>query len=482
MNEKNLSSHFDPQFLTTLSRRELFQRSVLGLGAAALSSLTSDAYANSNDISKSTRKPHFAPKAKRVIFLHMTGGPSHVDLFDPKPQLTKYDGKEVPDEFVKGIEFGFIRDKPALMRSPYKFTKHGECGMDISDRLPLLAKQADKMTLIRSMVSDEFNHANAELLMSTGFRRVGRPGLGAWTTYGLGTENENLPGFVVLVKGKTQGDTALWSSGFLPTSHQGVQFRTKGDPVLNLSNPRGFTSEQRKASIDSINRLNRKHLADVGDPEIATRISQYELAFRMQTSVPELMELSGETQETLDLYGAVPGRESFANNCLLARRLVERGTRFVQIFNGSWDQHEGIYQSMPRICKEVDRPCAALLEDLDRRKMLDDTLVIWTGEFGRTPVVQEYSPDGTKGAPGRDHHKDGFSAWLAGGGIKRGHIHGATDEFGIRAVEDIVHVHDLQATMLHLLGLDHKRLTFPHQGRDFRLTDVAGKVVKGILA
>nr|MDQ3623082.1 DUF1501 domain-containing protein [Verrucomicrobiota bacterium] len=401
---------FDPD-LATLSRREFFQRSAVGLGAMALGSLW-PATSFAEPAASTLPRPHFPARAKRVIFLHMTGGPSHVDLFDPKPALARYDGQAVPEDFVKGIEFGFLKGRPALMKSPYQFAKHGQCGMDFSEVLPNLAGVADEIALVRSMITDEFNHANAELLLSTGFRRVGRPGIGAWTTHGLGSENENLPGFVVLTGGKTQAGSALWSSGFLPTTHQGVQFRSGGDPVLNLSNPKGVTGEDRAESIAAINRLNAAHLADVGDPEIATRISQYELAFRMQTSVPELMDISKESPATLADYGADPGKASFANNCLLARRLVERGVRFVQVFFGSWDQHEAIYDTMPRLCREMDRPAAALVRDLKQRGMLEDTLVVWCGEFGRTPMVQEISPDGTKGAPGRDHHNHAFSMWL----------------------------------------------------------------------
>jgi uncharacterized protein (DUF1501 family) len=472
----------DPQLLAALSRREFFRRSAVGLGGIALQSLL-----GGNLLAKPAagRAPHFTPKAKRVIFLHMTGGPSHVDLFDPKPVLNRYDGQTVPESFVKGIEFGFITGKESLLGSPYKFSKHGSTGLDFSAQVPHLAGVADELTMIRGMVTDEFNHANAQLLLSTGFRRVGRPGMGAWLTYGLGTENENLPGFVVLMndeKGASNAGNALWSSGFLPTVHQGVPLRGSGDAVPNLANPAGITRDLRGHSMAALAELNHTHLGDVGDPEIATRISQYELAFRMQTSVPELMDISKESPDTLAMYGANPAKPGFANNCLLARRLVERGVRFVQVLMGGWDAHQGIYDSMPRSCLQMDRPAAALIRDLKQRGMLDDTLVVWAGEFGRTPMVQDISPDGMRNARGRDHHKDAFTVLVAGGGFKRGFVYGETDEIGCRVVRDAVHVHDLQATLLHQLGLDHQRLTYRYQGRGFRLTDVHGHVVEPLLA
>ena len=471
-------SDFDPQLALMRSRREFFQGSALGLSGIALSSLLG------GEATAGSLKPHFAAKAKHVIFLQMSGGPSHVDLFDPKPMLNRFDGQPTPAEFVKEIEFGFITGKESLMGSPYKFAQHGQGGMAFSDQVPHLASVADELTMIRSMVTDEFNHANAQLLLSTGFRRVGRPGIGAWLTYGLGTENSDLPGFVVLATGDkpTNAGSALWSSGFLPTAHQGVTFRAGADAIPNLDNPRSITAIQRADSIAAIAKLNQDHLADVGDPEIATRILQYELAFRMQTSVPDLMDISQETPETLAMYNANPAKPSFANNCLLARRLVERGVRMVQVFLGGWDAHQGIYDSMPKLCKQMDRPCAALIQDLKQRGLLDDTLVVWAGEFGRTPMVQDISPDGMVNAGGRDHHKDAFSVWVAGGGFKQGFTYGETDEIGCRVVRDPVHVHDLQATLLHQLGIDHLKLTYKYQGRDFRLTDVHGRVVKDLLA
>ncbi len=476
----------NPHSFQLLSRREMFRRTGLGFGTLALHSLLARDSADAVPVASalSPRAPHFAPRARSVIFLHMVGGPSHVDLFDPKPALNKWDGQPVPEEFIKGIQFGFIKGRPALMGSPYKFAKHGRCGMEISERMPFLAGIADDITLVRSMVTDEFNHANAQLLLHNGFRRVGRPSLGSWVTYGLGSENQNLPGFVVLMgnNSKTNAGTALWSNGFLPSVHQGVGFRAEGDPVLNLSNPAGMMHAERGETVAAVNRLNAAHLADVGDPEIATRISQYELAYRMQSSVPELMDISREPKSVLDLYGANPSKPGVADQCLLARRLVERGVRFVMVNLGGWDAHQQIYKTMPNMCKQIDQPAAALVRDLKQRGLLDETLVVWSGEFGRTPMVQDVSPDGMTNAQGRDHHKDAFSLWLAGGGVKHGLVYGESDEFGVRVARDPVHVHDLQATILHLLGLDHERLTFRQQGRDFRLTDVSGKVVQELLA
>ena len=471
------AKHVDPEVLKAFSRRELFRQSSVSLSSIALASMLA------KDCSATLPQPHFAPKAKHVIFLHMTGGPSHVDLFDPKPVLNRYDGQPTPEEFVKGIEFGFITGKELLMGSPYKFTKHGESEMDFSEQVPYLAGVADELTMLRGMVTDEFNHANAQLLLSTGFRRVGRPGMGAWLTYGLGTENEDLPGFVVLVTGEkaSNAGNSLWSSGFLPTIYQGVPIRSVGQAVPNLKNPICVSNQRRRDSLDAIVKLNREHLADVGDPEIATRIAQYELAYRMQSSVPDLMDISQETAETLELYGADPNKPSFANNCLLARRLVERGVRFVQVFFSSWDAHQGIYDSMPRMCRQMDQPCAALITDLKRRGLLENTIVVWAGEFGRTPMVQEISPDGMANAQGRDHHKDAFSIWVAGGGFRPGLTYGETDEIGCRVVRDSIHVYDLQATLLNQLGLNHEKLTYLYQGRDFRLTDVHGRVVQEIL-
>ena len=460
--------------LRSLSRREMFKRTGIGFASLAAQAL----------IAEESRAPHHAPKATSVIFLHMVGGPSHVDAFDPKPALSKWDGQPVPESFVKGIQFGFIKGRPALMASPYRFARHGQCGMEISEQFPHLAVIADDITLVRGMVTNEFNHANAQLLLHNGFRRMGRPSMGSWVSYGLGSASRNLPGFVVLMAGNgmTNAGTALWSNGFLPSVHQGVVFRSKGDPVLNLSNPPGMSHDERGETVAAINRLNARHLAEVSDPEIATRISQYELAYRMQSSVPELMDIAGEPEHILKMYGANPQTPGVANQCLLARRLVERGVRFVQVNFGNWDAHQQIYKSMPGMCRQIDRPAAALVRDLKQRGLLDSTLVVWSGEFGRTPMVQDISPDGMKNAQGRDHHKDAFSLWMAGGGVRGGCVHGESDEFGVRVVRDEMHVHDLQATILHLLGLNHEHLTFRLQGRDYRLTDVFGKVVSAVIA
>ncbi|MCA9155847.1 MAG: DUF1501 domain-containing protein, partial [Planctomycetales bacterium] len=366
---------------------------------------------------------------------------------------------------------------PKLLGTPYKFRQHGESGVELSELLPHLAEVADELAVIKTMQTEQFNHAPAQLFMHTGFGRFGRPTLGSWINYGLGSENQDLPGFVVLITGSVAGaGNSLWGSGFLPTVYQGVEFRSKGDPVLFLSNPQGIGATDRRRIIDSVNRLNQVQLADVGDPEIATRISQYEMAYRMQTSVPELMDISQEPQSIHDMYGTKPGEVSFANNCLLARRLVERGVRFVNLFDEGWDHHGSVFSALPNKCKQVDQPIAALIKDLRQRDLLDETLVLWAAEFGRTPLLQS-----DRAKAGRDHHKDAFAIWMAGGGVKRGVTVGRTDDLGYFPVEDPVHVHDFHATLLHLLGLDHERLTFKFQGRQFRLTDIAGNVVQKLI-
>ncbi len=471
--------------LRDVTRRTFLKRSGLGFGGIALNSLLSQSLfaARGPQNPLSAHPPHFAPKAKRVIYLHMVGAPSQLDLFDHKPELQKYDGKPAPDDFIKGKRFAFLRGHPNLAATKFAFARHGRNGTEISELLPHLAKIADDITLVKSVHTDEFNHAPAQLFLHTGFGRLGRPSFGSWVTYGLGSENEDLPAYVVLLSGPLAGaGTSLWSSGFLPSMHQGVQFRSSGEPVLFLNNPEGHSSSDRRRVLDTVQKLNQAQLADVGDPEIATRISQYEMAFRMQTSVPELMDIGKESKETLELYGAEPGKASFGNNCLLARRLIERGVRMVQLYDADWDHHADIATRLPRKCKDVDQGMAALVTDLKRRGLLEDTLVIWGGEFGRTPMVQTDSGSGTAVKPGRDHHKDAFTVWLAGGGVKRGLVYGKTDDLGYNIVENPVHVHDLNATILHLLGLDHERLTYRYQGRDFRLTDVHGHVVKSLLA
>jgi uncharacterized protein (DUF1501 family) len=475
------------EYCQHVTRRAFLRRSGLGLGAMALGSLLTESLFAAEGSRGSTnplapRPPHFAPRAKRVIYLHMVGAPSQLDLFDHKPELEKHDGKPCPDEFIRGKRFAFLRGHPNIAASRQQFQRHGRSGAEMSALLPHLAQVADEIAIVKSLHTDEFNHAPAQLFLHTGFGRLGRPSLGSWVTYGLGSENEDLPAYVVMLSGPLAGaGTSLWSAGFLPSVHQGVQFRSSGEPVLFLNNPAGHGASDRRRVLDTLQQLNQAQLADVGDPEIATRISQYEMAFRMQTSVPELMDISRESKQTLELYGAEPGKASFANNCLLARRLVERGVRMVQLYDADWDHHADIATRLPRKCKDVDQGMAALVLDLKQRGLLDDTLVIWGGEFGRTPMAQLDSGSGTATKPGRDHHKDAFTMWLAGGGVKRGISFGRTDDLGYNIVENPVHVHDLNATVLHLLGLDHERLTFRYQGREFRLTDVHGKVVKDLL-
>jgi hypothetical protein len=469
-----------------LSRRTLFQRTGYGLGGAALASLLSQETRAANREAASVKR-HVPPRAKSVIYIHLVGAPSHLDLFDYKPELQQRTGQLCPDEFFVGKQLAFIRTQPKLLGTPtderFAFRRCGESGNEISGLLPYLQSVADELCLIKTLHTEQFNHAPAQLFLLSGFGRFGRPSLGSWVTYGLGTENQDLPAFVVLITGQVLGaGNSAWGSGFLPTVYQGVEFRTQGDPVLFLSDPPGVTAEDRRELIAAANRLNQAQLADVGDPEIATRISQYELAYRMQSSVPELMDLRGETKATLDLYGAAPGKPTFANNCLLARRLVERGVRFVQLFDEGWDHHGNVFQALPNKCNQVDKPIAALLTDLKQRGLLDETLVVWSAEFGRTPMAQATGETGENQRVGRDHHKDAYTVWLAGGGVKRGITYGETDPLGYGLVNDGVHVHDFNATILHLLGLDHERLTFKYQGRDYRLTDVHGEVVQSILA
>jgi len=476
--------------LRTVTRRTFLQQAGLGFGGIALNQLLAQSLfgANSKPQTPNPKLPaqpaaHFAPRAKRVIYLHMVGAPSQLDLFDHKPELRKFHGKPCPEEFIKGKRFAFLRGHPNIAATQFCFDRYGQSGAEISELLPHLQKVADDITIVKSVHTDEFNHAPAQLFLHTGFGRLGRPSFGSWVTYGLGSENQDLPAYVVLQSGPLAGaGTSLWSSGFLPSVHQGVQFRSTGEPVLFLNNPAGHSQSDRRRVLDTVSQLNRAQLADVGDPEIATRISQYEMAFRMQTSVPELMDITKESPQTLALYGAEPGKASFGNNCLLARRLIERGVRMVQLYDADWDHHGDLANRLPRKCKDVDQGMAALVQDLKQRGLLDDTLVIWGGEFGRTPMAQSDSGMGVAiPKPGRDHHKEAFTMWLAGGGVKRGFTYGRTDDLGYNIVENPVHVHDLNATILHLLGLDHERLTFRYQGRDFRLTDVHGNVIKDLL-
>lgn len=474
----------EPNRTSQATRRHFLQRGGLCLGAAALASLWNESNAAEAPRDPlAAKRPMFAPRAKRVIYLHMIGAPSHLDLFENKPELVRLDGQPCPDSALKGRRFAFIGGKMTLAGSTFKFARHGQSGQELSELLPCLAGVADRLTIIKTVHTEEINHAPAQMFLHTGFGRGNRPSLGSWLTYGLGSENRDLPAYVVMLSGPLGGaGTSLWSNGFLPGVYQGVQFRSSGDPVLFLSNPPGQSAADRRQIIDAVSSLNRRALADVGDPEIATRIAQYEMAFRMQTSLPDLMNLNEETKETLDLYGAQPGAASFANNCLLARRLIERGVRIVELYDADWDHHSNLAAALPKKCSEIDRPSAALISDLAQRGLLDDTLVIWGAEFGRTPLRQETDGDGKGTRPGRDHHKDAFVMWLAGGGAKPGVTFGQTDELGFGPVADGVHVHDLNATVQHLMGLDHERLTFKYQGREFRLTDVHGRVVKEILA
>ncbi|MCS7023164.1 MAG: DUF1501 domain-containing protein [Bryobacteraceae bacterium] len=461
-----------------LTRRQFFQSaSSLGLGALALAHLSQE---------KLFSATHHRPKAKRVIFLFMAGAPSQLDLFDYKPKLNEYDGKPCPEELIKGERFAFIKGVPNLLGSPHKFRRHGQCGAELSDLLPHLAKVVDDIAIVKSMHTTQFNHAPAQIFMNTGHQIPGRPSMGSWLTYGLGSENQDLPGFVVLLSGENapDGGKSCWGSGFLPSRYQGVEFRRSGDPVLFLSDPEGMTSATRRRSLNLLKELNQQHYADIGDPEIRSRIANYELAYRMQTSVPELADLSREPDYIHQLYGTEPGKNTFANNCLLARRLVERGVRIVQLYHRGWDTHGNsqngdIVNRLTALCREVDRGSAALVQDLKQRGLLEDTIVIWGGEFGRTPMNEARS--GSKFL-GRDHHARAFTMWLAGGGIKPGVTVGKTDELGYNIVEDPVSVHDLHATVLHLLGIDHTKLTYKFQGREFRLTDIHGELVHKLLA
>jgi hypothetical protein len=475
----------DPALLRTASRRQFFRRTGLGLGSAALADLLHDettAAATPGPLAPRTRL--FPPRARHVIYLHMIGAPSHLDLFDHKPELKKRDGQECPESLLRGRRFAFIGGNLKLSGSPFRFARHGRSGQEVSELLPHLAGVADDIAIVKTLHTDEINHAPAQMFLHTGFGRGGRPGFGSWVSYGLGTDNQDLPAYVVLLSGPLGGaGTNLWGNGFLPSVYQGIPFRSSGDPVLFLGNPKGQDHDDRRRILDAVKALNEKQLADVGDPEIATRINQYEMAFRMQTSVPGLMDISREPKEVLDLYGAQPGKASFANNCLLARRLVERGVRVVELYDADWDHHNNLAKSLPAKCRDVDQGMAGLVKDLKRRGLLEDTLVIWGAEFGRTPLAQGVTAGGSATAkPGRDHHKDAFTVWLAGGGVKGGITYGATDDFGFGPIKDPVHVHDLNATVLHLLGLDHEKLTFKYQGREFRLTDVHGRVVSGLLA
>jgi hypothetical protein len=473
------------------TRRHFLGGTSVGIGSIALHSLIGQPLNAVADRSRENplamRRPHFAPKAKSVIYLHMAGSPPVLDLFDYKPELVKRDGELCPDEFVKGRRFAFTTGIPRLLGTPQKFRQFGESGTWLSDALPGLRNVVDELCIIKSMNTDQFNHAPAELMLYTGSPRMGRPCMGSWVTYGLGTESENLPGFVVLISSGSNPSAgkSVWGNGFLPSVYQGVQCRSQGDPVLYLSDPAGMDRDLRRRTLDTIGRLNELEYSRLGDPETRTRIAQYELAFRMQMSVPEAMNITRETKQTLADYGAVPGDASFANNCLLARRLVEQGVRFVQLFDWGWDFHgtnegNGITTGLTKKCATIDRPVSALIRDLKQRGLLDETLVIWGGEFGRTPFREGRTAKSK--VLGRDHYPDCFTMFVAGGGVKPGISYGETDEFGFSITKNKVFVHDFQATVLHLLGLNHEEITYRFEGRDYRLTDVHGKVVHDILA
>jgi hypothetical protein len=477
----NCQTHlYRNQDSTLLARRWFFRDCAVGLGSIALAELLrqSGHAATASADPMAPLAPHYAPKAKRMVFLFMAGAPSHLELFDYKPQLAKFDGTLPPKDLIAGYRAAFIDANTKLLGPKFKFARHGRCGAELSELLPHLATVVDDIAIVRSLATDAFNHAPGQIFMNTGAQQFGRPSIGSWVTYGLGSESRDLPGFVVFSTGKKgpSGGNSNWGSGFLPTLHQGVQFRTGGEPVLYLTNPQGIDTTTQRTSLDTINKLNRLRLDVVGDPEIATRISSFEMAYRMQTRAPEVMDISKEPKHILAMYGAEPGKSSFANTCLLARRLLERGVRFVQIFHEAWDQHGNLKADLRHNCADTDQACAALVRDLKQRGLLEDTIVLWGGEFGRTPMVQGGGDDG------RDHHPNAFSMWLAGGGIKPGLTLGNSDDFGFNAVEDRVHVHDLHATLLHLLGFDHTKLTYRFQGRDFRLTDVHGHIVHKLLA
>ncbi|MBM3840614.1 MAG: DUF1501 domain-containing protein [Verrucomicrobia bacterium] len=488
--------------IVQLTRRDFLTSTASGLGALAFASMLKADGLLAKDPAPTARNPleprppHFAPKANACIFIFMEGAPSQMDLFDPKPKLNELHGQKLPESLVKEVRFAFIqKDSAVIMGSPRQFTKHGQCGMELSDLLPHLGSCADDIALIRSMHTDQFNHHPGQLMMNCGVATFGKPTIGAWLNYGLGSVCQNLPGYVVLTAGRgTSGGASLWSSGFLPSNYAGVLFRNQGDPVLNLSNPPGITSEMQHLGLDAIMDLNKLRMKTVADPEIASRISAYELAFKMQTSAPELMDLSGESKATLEAYGVDrddprlkadrgggPGQyRAFARNCLLARRLVERGVRFVNIYHASWDHHSNLNAELKFNAGMADQPIAALLKDLKQRGLLDTTLLIWGSEFGRTPLGENRI--GREPNTGRDHHPFAFSLWMAGGGVKGGQVIGETDEIGWSIVKEPIHINDFHATILHLFGLDHERLTYRFQGRDFRLTDVAGKVFEKLLA
>src|SRR5436190_584633 len=476
---------FEPDELPALTRRHFFSRCAIGLGGMALASLLGEnKVLGSSSNPMAPRLPHFRPRAKNIIYLFMAGGPSQLELFDYKPKLVELNGQPIPQSYIEGKRFAFMDSSHGikLLGTKRAFQKHGESGMWVSELFPHTATIVDDVSFIRSCATNLFNHAPAKLFMNTGSGQFGRPSMGSWVTYGLGSESRDLPGFVVLQSGPRgpRGGAVNWGSGFLPTTYQGVPFRSGGEPILDLTSPKGVTAAKQRQTIDAIRDLNLSRLVETGDAEITTRISAYEMAYRMQSSAPELIDVSGESEATLKLYGVEKDRPSFARNCLLARRLIERGVRFVQLYHTNWDSHggpgENLQNDFEKVCREVDQGQAALVKDLKARGLLKDTLVVWGGEFGRTPMGEN------RDTTGRNHHIDAFTMWLAGGGVKRGGIIGQTDELGFNPAEDKVHVHDLHATILYLLGIEHTQLTFRFQGRDFRLTDVHGDIVKKLLA
>jgi hypothetical protein len=470
-----------------ISRRWFLRGCGVGLGKIALAGLltgTLDRKAFALESSRSplaARAPHFRGRARAVIHLFMAGAPSQLDLFDYKPELSKLEGKPLPPSVIMGQRYAFIRPDAAVLGPRFQFKRHGQAGTELSEMLPHLGKVVDELCVIRSCKTDQFNHAPGQIFLNTGFGQPGRPSMGSWVVYGLGSVTQDLPAFVVMSTGAgISGGSANWSSGFLPTYYAGVRFRNTGDPILNVSSPEGIDGRLRRDTLDLIRELNQRRLGEVGDPEIATRLQSYEMAYRLQTSAPELMDLKSESKETLAMYGCDPAKPSFARACLLARRMVERGVRFINIYHEGWDAHSDVAGNLKGNCGATDQASAALVQDLKQRGMLDSTLVIWGGEFGRTPMVESNAALGR--SLGRDHHPQAFTVWMAGGGIRPGLNYGATDDLGFHVVEDAVHVHDLQATILHCLGFDHERLTFTHQGRQYRLTDVHGHVVRDILA
>ncbi len=473
------------QHCLDVTRRHFLRECGVGLGKIALGGLLTGklagrAMAAGLPAVLAPHQPHFAPRAKRVIHLFMAGAPSQLELFDNKPELAKLEGKPLPPSVIGGQRYAFIRPDAAVLGPRFKFARHGQSGAELSEMLPHLAKIVDDICIVRSVHTDQFNHAPAQIFFNTGFSQPGRPSIGSWALYGLGAETQNLPAFVVMSTGSgLSGGSALWSSGFLPTVYSGVRLRNQGPPILNVNSPAGVDAQLQRDTIDVVGALNQARMAGASAPEVATRMAAYEMAFRLQTSAPELMDLKGESKETLELYGCDPDKPSFARACLLARRMIERGVRFVNLYHEGWDAHSDVAGNVKSNTGTTDRASAALVMDLKRRGLLDDTLVIWGGEFGRTPMV-EFNPALGRNL-GRDHHPQAYTLWMAGGGIRGGMTYGATDELGFHVVENPVHVHDIQATLMHCLGFDHERLTYHHAGRDYRLTDVHGQVVKALL-